>query len=256
MISILKKDSFFRLLSGFLPKRSCRPCIWKACALALLFGFAACGGEVLLVCIPGKQNALQIQRDLDIMIGPGKAMAFGRIKDLEARLSASPDAAVIATEAFFTYVPGYKPFLKGKTGNRTGEKFFVVTASKEVTKDNFQEKRVGVVDFLGHDRLPRFIKDQFNVEIKTLKKTNKEEDLLIMIGIEAADAIIVSASAYEEILSNTKLPLRIVATSMKNVGFAECAFKEGKEMAELKNTLLKAPVSFRKEIGIDSWEIR
>jgi hypothetical protein len=221
-----------------------------------LFGFAAYGGELLLVCIPGKQNALQIQSDLDILMGPGKAMAFGRIKDFEARLSTSPDAAVIATEAFFTYLPEYKPFLRGKTGNQTGQRFFVVTASKGVTKDNFQEKRVGVVDFLGHDRLPRFIKDQFNVEIKTLKKTNKEEDLLIMIGIEAADAIIVSASAYEEILSNTKLPLRIVATSMKNVGFAECAFKEGKEMAELKNTLLKAPVSFRKEIGIDSWEIR
>jgi hypothetical protein len=209
----------------------------------------------LLVCIPGKQNAQQIQSGFDGLIGAGKTMAFGRIKDLDATLSASPDAAIIASEPFFAYTPGYKISLGGKAGS-AGEKYHIVAASKEITAQNIGEKKVGIVDFLGKDRLPLFIKDQFSVEIKILKRVNKEDDLLTMIGMEAVDAIIVSASQFKEIQSNTKLPLAIIASSSKTIGFASYGQKEGKEDENQKKALLKAPVPLLKEIGIEGWEPR
>ena len=147
-------------------------------------------------------------------------MAFGRIKDLDATLATSSDAAIIASEPFFTYTPGYKISLCGKTGGSIGEKYHIIAASKEITAQNIGEKKVGIVDFLGKDRLPLFIKDQFGVDIKMLKRVNKEDDLLTMIGMEAVDAIIVSDSQFKEIKSNTKLPLAIVVSSSKAVGFA------------------------------------
>jgi hypothetical protein len=225
--------------------------------IAGLFLFmSAYAQATLLVCIPGKQNAQQIQSGFDGLIGAGKSMTFGRIKDLDATLVASPDAAIIASEPFFTYAPGYKIALSGKAGSSTGEKYHIVAASKEITVQNIGEKKVGIVDFLGKDRLPLFIKDQFGVEIKMLKRANKEEDLLTMIGMEAVDAIIVSASQFKEIQSNTKLPLAIVASSSKTIGYASYGQKEGKEDENQKKALLKAPAPLLKEIGIEGWEPR
>jgi hypothetical protein len=222
----------------------------------LFLCISAYAQATLLVCIPGKQNAQQIQSGFDGLIGAGKSMAFGRIKDLDATLAASPDVAIIASEPFFTYAAGYKISLSGKAGSSTGEKYHIVAASREITVQNIGGKKVGIVDFLGKDRLPLFIKDQFGVEIKMLKRANKEEDLLTMIGMEAVDAIIVSASQFKEIQSNTKLPLAIVASSSKTIGFASFGQKEGKEDENQKKALLKAPAPLLKEIGIEGWEPR
>lgn len=211
------------------------------------------GQTTLLVFIPGKQNTEQVQSGLNGLIK--KTSVFSRIKDFDSALAASPDAAVIAPESFFAFTPGYKIVLYGKTGPDTGEKYHIVTVNKEITAQNISEKKVGIVDFLGKDWLPHFIKDQFGFEIKTLKRANKEDDLLTMLGVYAVDAIIVSASQYREILSNTKLSLTIIASSSKNFGFLTYCIKDGKK-DEYRKKLLKAPAGLLKEIGIEGWDLR
>ncbi len=224
--------------------------------ISLLLSSTCYGQATLLICIPGKQNTQQIQSSFDALLGAGKASVFGRIKDLEATMKTTPDIAIISTEPFFDYVQEYKPILIGKIGNLTGEKFLIVASSKDITVENIAEKKVGIVDFLGRDRLSQFLKDQFSIDVKVLKRVNKVDDLLTMLGMETVDAIVVSATQYKEIISNTKLQLVTIATSAKNAGFAVCATLNGKEDAGLKNALLKAPISLSKEIGIDSWEVK
>ena len=220
----------------------------------LLVGIAA-GQTSVLVCVPGKQNTQFLQNCFDTLLGPSHAIVFGRIKDLEATIPTAPGAAIIAFAPLFDYVPGYKSVLLGKNKNVVGEKYFIVASSREVTKENVAGKKVGIIDLLYKGLLSNFVKDQFNVDIKFLKRVNKEEDLLTMLGLEAVDAIIVSSSQYNEIRSNTKLPLIIVATSINNIGFAVCAAKEGKINVALKKALLKSSNTLLREIGVDSWEI-
>jgi hypothetical protein len=229
---------------------------WPVLILSLLLCVDSYSQVILLVCIPGKQNTQQIQSGFDALLGPGKASVFGRIKDLETTMTTTPDVAIISTESFFNYLQEYKPMMIGKVGSQAGEKYLIISASKDVTMASMPDKKVGIVDFLGRDRLSQFIKDQFNVDVKLLKRVNKVDDLLTMLGMETVEAIVVSTSQYKEILSNTKLPLVTVATSEKIVGFAVCATRNGKEDAGLKNALLKSPASLSKEIGIDSWEVK
>jgi hypothetical protein len=144
--------------------------------------------------------------------------------------------------------------LSGKSKKGAGEKFFIVAASKDITKDNIADKKVGIIDLFFKTHLPLFINDQFGVQIKSLKKANKEEDLLTMLGLEAVDAIIVSSEQYKEISSNTKLPLTIVATSKSDVGFATCGIKDGKIDPGLKKTLQKSSNLLLRELSIESWE--
>lgn len=227
---------------------------WRALPIvALFFSMAYCQPK-LLVCIPGKQNTQFLQKGFDKLLGPGKAIVIGKIKDLEDLLPTNPDAAIISSGAFFNYVSGYTAVLVGKRNKQAYEKFFIVTTSKGISKETLSEKNIGILGFLIKDRLIRFVYDQFNLTITSLEKVNKEDDLLTMLGMEAADAIIISESQYNDILSNTKLSLTIIAKSKNDIGFAMCAAKEGKMDAGLVKALLKAPVPLLKELGIDSWE--
>lgn len=192
------------------------------------------------------------------MLGAGKAVVLGRIKDLDVVLQSNPAATVISNSVFFNYVPGYSIALVGKKNARESEKYYIVAASvaasKEFSTRPIDERKVGIVDFLIKDQLYRFTRDQFIQPVSLLKRVNKEDDLLTMLGMEAVDAIIVSASQYDDILSNTKLPLAVVATSRSAIGFAVCAVKEGKADPDLMRKLIKAPLPLLKELGIDSWE--
>jgi hypothetical protein len=226
---------------------------WTTFIIALAFSMAFSQPK-LLICIPGKQNTQRLQSGFDTLLGQGKAIVSGRIKEMEALLPVNPDAAIISSKAFFNYLPGYTYALVGKKKQQAGEKYFIVTASKEISKENIFGKKVGIIDFLVKDRLPRFVSDQFNLTSTFLKRVNKEDDLLMMLGMEMVDAIIVSASQYRDIFPNTRLPLTIIATSENNIGFAVCAFKEGKIDDRLVQALLKTPACILKELGIDSWE--
>ena len=228
---------------------------WSRASLiiTLAFGMAYCQTQ-LIVCVPGKQNTQRLQNGFDTLIGSKKAAVLGRIKDLDAILPENPDAAIISNKVFFNYCSGYSIVLVGKKKFQDSEKYFIVATSKETAKEPISEKKIGVVDFLIKDQLLMFTRDQFNRSITLLKRVNKEDDLLTMLGMDAVDEIIVSASQYGDILSNTKLPLIIIATSRNNIGFAVCAAREGKINAGLMRKLLNAPAPLLKELGIDSWE--
>jgi hypothetical protein len=228
-----------------------RRCVALVVVLTMSMAFSQ---PKLLICMPGKQNTQRLQNGFDTLVGQGTAIVLGRIKDVEALLPVNPDAAIISSKAFFNYLPGYTYVLVGKKKQQAGEKYFIVTASKEISKESIARQKVGIIDFLNKDRLPKFVHDQFNLNITFLKRVNKEDDLLTMLGMEVVDAIIVSASQYRDIYPNTRLPLTIIATSENNVGFAVCAAKEGKIDDKLVQALLKTPVYILKELGIDSWE--
>lgn len=233
-----------------------KPFFWLVQFLVLVFVSYSFSQTPLLICLPGKSNPQTLQSGFDNLLGAGKTIAFGKIKDLEATIGTSPNASIIVPEPYITCVEGFKIIMAGKKKNSGGEKYLIISASKDITKDNIADKKVGIIDFLGRERLLAFVKDQFNVDIKLLKRVNKDDDLLTMLGMEAVDAIIVSSSQYKEILSNTKLPLTVVMESSKITGYPVCAVKKGVVYEDLKAALLKGSSSLLKELGIDSWEVR
>lgn len=226
---------------------------WVVLIIMLCFAAAYCQTQ-LLVCLPGKQNTQRLQSGFDALLGPGKAVVLGRIKDLDALAAENPNAAVLSSGMYFNDLPGYTSLLVGKKKTQIDEKFLMVSASKDLSLKDISGKKVGIIEFLLKDRLSKFVHDQFRISNAMLKRVNNEDDLLTMLGMEAVDAIIVSASQYDDIRSNTKLPLTVIATSENNIDFAVCAAKKGKMDPAVEHALLKAPVSVLKELGIDSWE--
>jgi hypothetical protein len=216
------------------------------------------GQSILLVCKPGTTQTREIQADLDALLGTGKATVFGRIADLESMTSTTaPDAMLLVPETYYEFQTEYELVLVGKYNKEAGEKHLIVSESKNVTKNNLNECKIGVLDFLGRERLKKFIKAQFNIEPKIIQRVNKNEDLLTMLGMETVDAIIVSTTEYKEILTNTKIHLTIVSESTNPIGFIICASKKDcKNKTIIKNALLKAPVALKAKLNITDWEER
>jgi hypothetical protein len=216
---------------------------------------SASGQAKLLVYIPGVSNVQRLQTYFDGVLGAGQASVFGRLIDLQTMIETKPDVSLIVPPDFFHYVTDYKPYLIGKFQKQTGQKYLLVTANSEVTMDNISQKKTGVVNFIGRENLPDFINRQFGFTTKLIKSVNKKEDLLTMLGLSAADAIIISKAEYTEMLSNTKIPLTILKESAQPVGHVVCAAKPGQEDATLKRILSNSlPEDLIKSLGLEKWE--
>jgi hypothetical protein len=224
------------------------------CSLIAFWLFEVSAQPSLLVCVPGNSNTQQVQTSLESTFGASKVLVFGRIKDLETMIVSYPDASLVAPSDFVESMPGFKKQLQGKIGNATGESFLIIAASPTATKENLTTLRVGIVDFLGRERLSGFVKTYFGLDIKNLKRANKLDDLLTMLGMETVDAIIIGENQLKVLKGNTKLTLTTIKESSQPVNYVVFAAKNGASATEVKMGLLKQPATLLKEFGIEKWE--
>jgi len=223
-------------------------------ALVLLCATLGICQTRLFVFVPGISNIQHLQTEFDAAVGPKKTIIFGRIVDVEAFIAAIPDATIIVNADYLKYAPDYKAFLWGKYKNETGQKYFLVAANANVTLENIAEKKIGIVNFLGRNRLSQFVRFQFGFVPKALKLANKNEDLLTMLGMESVDAVIVPKTEYAELASDTKQNLVVLKESIHLVGFLVCAARTGNDNALIQKTLMGLPASLNRQLRIDKWE--
>ena len=239
----------------FLPR--IRPLALICAMFCVLKASDAGGGQPeLLVCTPGNPNVQQIQQTYETLVGQGTVLAFGRIRDVENILATSPEVSMIAPALFFDASMPQKIVLQSKTGGELGQKYFIVVASDSVTKENIDSKKIGILDFLGREKLPKFVSDFFGISSPILKRANKVEDLLTMLGMEAVDAIIVSAAEYKKVKADTKLPLKIIGESSRPVPLLALGIPASANAAKIKKLISEQPALLSKLIEIDAWEAR
>ncbi len=206
----------------------------------------------LLVCLPGGQPPKRIDSVLGPLLSPRKVIAFVRIRDLEDVLPSYPNASIVTTAAYAGYLTGYSIRLKGRKRDAQN-KYLVVSVDSSVTSANFASRRIGILDFLGREKIPRFVEEAFGVKPAALKRVSKREDLLSLMGMEAVDAVIVEAGDLAELQSETKLHLSVVMESKPMDHFPVLAVPVGGEEG-VKQILLKQPKPVLEILGVERWE--
>jgi hypothetical protein len=206
----------------------------------------------LLVCLPGGQTPARIDSALGPFLSPRKVIAFARVRDLEDVLAAYPHASIVTTSAYAAYLNGYAIQLKGRRRDAQS-KYLVVSADSSVTSANLSSRRIGILDFLGREKIPRFVEDAFGLKPAALKRVNKREDLLSLMGMEAVDAVIVEAGDLAELQRETKLRLSVVMESKPVGHFPVLAVPPGGEEG-LKQIFLKQPKPVLEILGVERWE--
>lgn len=225
------------------------------CILLLAGSRVAYGAPILIICIPGSNQIIKIQRGYDELLGMGKVVAFGRIRDFEAQVALTPAAAIIVPGAYAETMSNYKIVLRGKTGNSTLQKYLVVAATHDVTQRNMTEKTFGILNFLGRGRMIEFIRKTYGFTPEILKYTYKRADLLNMLGVESVDALFISESEYNEISSATKIRLVTVMTAPTKLPYTVFAVPKDRNHEALCKVIMKQPLSLVHALDIEEWGI-
>lgn len=220
----------------------------------LLFGVAAARcGEPLLICIPGGAPG-RIDSVLGPAISPGRLISFQRVKDLDEIIPSYPGAPVIGSSAYVRYLPGYTILLRGKKGQSKQKKYLIITGNRGITRSNAAGSRIGVLDFLGREKMPAFIEDAFGFPIAKLKRVSKKEDLQSLLGMELVDAAIIEESDLAEMQADTKVKLTVLLESKPMDSFPVFACPEAAECSGLRMKLSGQPKAVLETMGIEGWE--
>jgi len=179
-------------------------------------------------------------------------IAFVRVRDLEDVLPAYPKASIVTTSAYAAYLSGYSIRLKGWKRDAQS-KYLVVSADSTVTSAGLASRRIGILDFLGREKIPRFVEDAFGLKPASLKRVNKREDLLSLMGMDAVDAVIVEAGDLPELQRETRLRLCVVMESKPINHFPVLAIPIGGD-EDVKQILLKLPKPVLEILGVERWE--
>jgi hypothetical protein len=229
-----------------------KPSIPGMILLILACGLPARAQAPLLVCLPGGQPPARIDSALGPSLSPRKVIAFVRVRDLEDVLPTYPNAPIVTTSAYAAYLTGYSVKLKGKKKDAQG-KYLVVSPDSTVTAASLVRKRIGILDFLGREKIARFVEDAFGMKPAMLKRVYKREDLLSLMGMEAVDAVIVEAGDLAELKRETKLRLAVVMESKPVDRFPVLAIPAGGDES-VRQILLTQPKPVLEILGVERWD--
>ncbi|HKP95746.1 MAG TPA: hypothetical protein VJ385_08310 [Fibrobacteria bacterium] len=226
--------------------------------LKWLLSLAVCAGLAaeppLLICLPGGHPPLKIESVLNPAISPWKAMAFSRMRDLEAALSTYPKSPVITSAAYARYLQGYEVRLKGKKGGAKTKKYVLLAAKTGIDNANLARLTVGVLDFLGREKLPPFVHEAFSLEFSQLKRVGKQEDLLSLLGMESVDAIVIEENDLADFEARTKLPLSVLLVSKSMDSFPVLVVPGQERYEQLQSSLMQKEKEVGKVLKIEGWE--
>jgi hypothetical protein len=183
-------------------------------------GLASANGARLLVFIHTsiKQRALQgmLQDSLPHLT----VTAVGRVADFERSLKDGQDA--VLTLPLVMQAHGMKPQVRGTHGGANDESYSLVGVGRP--PDLTRISSVGALDLLDRRGTTGFVRDLVDREVK-VERVTKVEDLLPLLQLERAEAVLLPTRMLSEVRSQSSLalearalPTRLGLPALANVG--------------------------------------
>jgi hypothetical protein len=191
-----------------------------------------------------KQRALQ--SGLQAALSGIEVTAVGRVGDFERSLKEGTDAVValpVVLEAF-----KLSPKLRGSRGGSGEEKYSLVAVG--TAPDPQKIASVGALDLLGREGTNGFVKGLLGAAPR-IERVSKVEDLLPLLQMQRADAVLLPSRLYAEIKGASKLNLAQQELS-RTVALPAAAGVTAAG-AHVLAALGKMPAQAAKTLGVDSW---
>jgi hypothetical protein len=216
-----------------------------AAAVLMAEPAAAQQGKLLVFLhVAMKQRALQTE--LESALGGIQVTAVGRIGDFERGLQDGVDAVLSLPVLLAAFK--LSPKLKGVRGGSTEEAYSLVGVDAEPVPGKITS--VGALDLLGRDGTSAFVKGLLNASPR-IERVSKVEDLLPLLQMQRADAVLLPSRLFAEIKSASKLAL-FQKEIGKTVGLP-CVASVKPSGDAIASAISKMPTSAAKKLGVDSW---
>ncbi len=225
----------------------------KAGAVGVAFGAAFLASRVLQAAAPRllvfvhvavKQRALQSELQGHL---PGiDVTAVGRIGDFDRALREGTDAALSLAVVLSAH--GLSPKLNGYRRGSKEEAYSLV--APDAPPDPARVATVGALDLLGRDGTTNFVHGLLGAKPK-VERVTKVEDLLPLLQMQRAEAILLPSRLYSDLRGASRLKLAQRELTSK-VGLPAVAIVGGAG-AQVVAAIAKMSASECKALGVEEW---
>lgn len=196
-----------------------------------------------------RPNALQ--KALEKNIPNTEVVVYGRYRDFEKGLDRRRPDAVIAIRPVLE-AKNLTVSLKGVLGKVDEISYVIITNGAGIVLGTLSEKTVGVVDILGRKRMGEYVSKIINTAKKPkLKLVTRNEDLLPLLQLNLADAILLPKHEGEKLRAKSNLNLNMTVLRLKmGLPSVSCITGNGREIC---NRIEAMSRNLNKQMGVDQW---
>jgi hypothetical protein len=191
-----------------------------------------------------KQRALQ--SDLEHALPGVEVIAVGRVSDFERLLKERVDAVLALPVVLAAYT--LSPSLQGQRGGWSEERYALVAVGSP--PEPSRVATVGALDLLGRNGTNGFVRNLVGA-LPKVERVSKFEDLLPLLQMQRADAVLLPSRLFPELKSASKLAL-FAQELAKGVGLPAAA-SVTRVGTELVHAVSRMPVPVAKLLGVDQW---
>jgi hypothetical protein len=191
-----------------------------------------------------KQRAFQ--SDLESALPGIDITAVGRVADFERLFKESVDAVLALPVVLAAY--GLSPSLRGQRGGSSEERYSLVGVG--AAPDPAGVGTVGALALLGREGTANFVKSLLGASPK-VERVSKVEDLLPLLQLQRADAVLLPSRLFPDIKNASKLALAARELT-KTVGLPAAA-STSPAGAQVLSALSKMPAKVSNILGVDTW---
>lgn len=211
-------------------------------------------GPTLFVFVPSLVRARALVDLLEEAMPGVEVVAFGRFADfLSAVKTLHPSAALSLADALDAV--GLNADLRGTGEGGTEEPYVVLTHDENLTVATLGSARLGVVDVVGRKALPSLVQRLLGLTSPpSVRRVLKVGDLLPLLSLNLAGAIVVPDRLVSHLMSASRLQLRVLRPPGARLGRTALAYPEGKRVAAIQTGMQRLSKAALSALGIEGWE--
>jgi hypothetical protein len=204
----------------------------------------------LYVFANADMKAQAFEKQLESQLSGVDVTVFSRIRGFEPALKDSPDGVLARTSVLESL--GLHVDLQGQHGNKSTERYVLISTNSPVSPQQLQGKTLGAVNILGRKHMDIFISKILGGIKPKLTHVTHERDLLALLQFGAADAVITSQKWADKFNEKSEMNLKITPLS-NEVGLPAVSFGSGGGRSALESKIKSAGASFNAELGVTQW---
>jgi hypothetical protein len=176
---------------------------------------------------------------------------FGRFRDFEEAVTRGQPDAVLALQPLLAML-AIPPTLQGLRGDRDWEPY-VLMSEESAAEGGPSARVVGVVDLLGRTGTQQLVARMLGNPAVELRRVTKLEDLLTLLNLSAAGAVLVPGGAAKSLSERSRLRLRVHPLPDARVGLPALGVRKGELRDLLVRELMKLDADSLRLLGLDRW---
>jgi hypothetical protein len=228
--------------------------VLAAMTLATAGTLVAERSPTLFVFVPSLVRSRALVELLEDAMPGVEVVAFGRFADFMSAVgSLKPSAALSLADALSAL--GLKAQLAGVGPGGRDEPYALLTHRGDVTLSNLGSRCIGIVDVVGRRALPELVRRLLALSgPPQVVRVLKVSDLVPLLSLGLADAVVVPERMVEPLVSSSRLKLRVLRPPTAKLRRVALSFAPGAPVSSIQAGVTRLSHAALEALGISGWE--